>query len=324
MRMSFLTRKTTGETSSTAPGPSVSPSALQKPARRTPGDIDLPGTLLHPLIFRLTSRRDEIMRQVRLRCRTVHLGGNVALSWALGRYKFYVQTTDVGFGAHLMLDGFWEMWATEFLARCIRPGMRVFDLGANHGYFTLLAADLVGPEGKVLAFEPNPALHKLLRRNVDVNGFTDRVTLDSRALWKKSGKVMTFTVPEEEPKNGRITPAKLQGAQFRNFPVTSFALDDLADQKVDFIKADIEGAEEEMWTGMQKLLAKNPDVIFLLEFAAARAKNARTILKQMADMFPLQHLDLHSRVLPVSIDEIMARQDDWMLVLSRAPLPPVE
>src|SRR6185312_2718905 len=141
------------------------------------------------------------------------------------------------------------------------------------GYFTLLAADLVGSSGKVLAVEPNPAICEMLKQNIDVNGFASRVTIDERALWNKTGEVMPFVIPIGEPKNARITDGQLVGAQYNHIEVNSLALDDFNDQKVDFIKADIEGAEEQMWAGMQALLARNPDVILLVEFASSRCTN---------------------------------------------------
>lgn len=282
------------------------------------------GILLQSQALRFTSQREENMRRVRARCRSVYLGGHTVLCWVLGRYKFYVQSTDVGFGAHLIMDGYWEMWATEFMARCVRPGMTVFDLGASYGYFTLLAADLVGPQGKVIAFEPNPHVVQLLRHNIDVNGFFSSVTIENRAVWNKSGEVVTFVIPEEEPKNARVTGVPLEGMQFHHTKVASLALDDLSEQKVDFMKVDIEGAEEQMWAGMQKLLARNPEVILLIEFAASRCNNPRLVLEQMSRLFPLQYLDVWSKVQPVSIDEVLARKEDWMLVLSRNPLPPVQ
>jgi FkbM family methyltransferase len=285
---------------------------------------DQPGTLLLPHSLRFTSQREENMRRVRARCRAVYLGERVALCWVLGRYKFYVQSTDIGFGAHLMMDGYWEMWATEFMARCIRPGMTVLDLGASYGYFTLLAADLAGSQGKVIAFEPNPPIAQLLRHNIDVNGFSSNVTIESRAVWDKTGELVTFVVPEEEPKNARVTDVKLDGTQFRHIQVPSLALDDLQDQKVDFMKADIEGAEERMWVGMQKVLARNPDAVFLIEFAASRCNNPRAVLEQMSQLFPLQYLDVWSKVQPATIEQILGRNDDWMLVLSRNPLPAVQ
>lgn len=281
------------------------------------------GSLIPVGDFAYTSRRSAVMRRVRLRSRGVYVGDDTVLCWVLGRYKFYIQASDVGFGAHIMLDGYWEMWVTEFVARCVAPGMTAFDLGANFGYFTLLLADLVGPQGKVLAIEANPSVAGLLRHNIAVNGFADRVIVDERAAWHVTGETLFFEIADNEPKNAHVTTVRPDPAPgVAHVPVTTFALDDLADQKVDFIKADIEGAEEHVWNGMQRLLARNPDMIFLLEFAASRCANPRGVLDQMAALFPLQYLDHESRVLPITAEQVL-EGSEWMLVLTRRALPPL-
>ncbi len=89
----------------------------------------------------------------------------------LRQYKMYVDLRDTGFAPHFMFEGYWEYWITEFVWRNVRPGQVALDLGANHGYYTLLLVDLVGPGGKVHAFEPNPRLAELLDMNIALNGF---------------------------------------------------------------------------------------------------------------------------------------------------------
>lgn len=59
----------------------------------------------------------------------------------------------------------------EALARYLRPGSVFYDVGANIGFFAILAARLVGPTGRVVAFEPSPTNAEALRRNVGLNGF---------------------------------------------------------------------------------------------------------------------------------------------------------
>ena len=106
--------------------------------------------------------RRALERRIRALNQAVYLGEATALCRLLGRYKFYVDTRDVGFGAQVLLDGYWEIWLAQFLARRVKPGMHAVDVGANHGCHTVLLADLVGPLGRVAAFEPSPgvcALH---------------------------------------------------------------------------------------------------------------------------------------------------------------------
>ena len=108
---------------------------------------------------------------MRARCMAVPVDPETALCRVLGQWKMYVDLRDTGFAPHLMLEGYWEYWITDFVWRNVKPGQVALDLGANHGYYTLLLADLVGPGGRVHAFEPNPRLLELLRRNIALNGF---------------------------------------------------------------------------------------------------------------------------------------------------------
>lgn len=64
--------------------------------------------------------------------------------------------------------------------------MTIFDIGANIGYYTLLAESLVGPEGRVFAFEPHPENYEKLKENIEVNGYTN-CYLINKAVSDKSG-----------------------------------------------------------------------------------------------------------------------------------------
>lgn len=272
-----------------------------------------------------TEKRSTNRREVRRRAQAIYLGNDTVLCRVLGKYKFYVSASDVGFGAHVMLDGHWEFAVTEFIARSVVPGMSVMDLGANFGYYTLLMADLVGPGGKVFSVEPNPIVATHLRNNININGYATRVSLDRRAIWDASGEKMTFRVPANEPKNGRLLknpndPLPVSRS-VTELEVETVALDDLVAENASFIKADIEGAEEHLWKGMQKFVSRNPDLLLLLEFNCMRCADARGTLKSIGNIFPLRYLNDESRVCSATLETILnKRSDDWMLVLSRRPL----
>ena len=84
-------------------------------------------------------------------CQTARLSDDQLICRVLGKYIMYVDPRDRGITPHLALNGFWEAWVTVALARLIQPGWRCVDVGANVGYFTLLMADAVGPDGRVAA-----------------------------------------------------------------------------------------------------------------------------------------------------------------------------
>ena len=87
----------------------------------------------------------------------------------------------LGLCLDLCLGGHWESWITLAIARLVRPGWRCLDVGANHGYYTLIMADGVGPTGNVLAVEPNRKPARLLPLTLSVNGFSDWVEVVERA-----------------------------------------------------------------------------------------------------------------------------------------------
>jgi FkbM family methyltransferase len=79
--------------------------------------------------------------------------------------------------AHQVRRGVWEPAVVRELTRTLRPGDVFFDLGAYVGPFTLLASRIVGPGGRVVAFEPDPRTRAVLERNVAANGATNVVVV---------------------------------------------------------------------------------------------------------------------------------------------------
>lgn len=255
----------------------------------------------------------------------VPMGDGTILCRTLGKYKQYVSESDIGFSPYVILDGFFEYSITEFIARNVSAGMTVMDLGANYGYYTILMADLVGENGKVCAFEPNPSAVSALSRSLRVNNYDQRVTIDRRAIWNCSNEQVTFHVPAIAATNARIVwpldsrlpPSDSGTPDAGTATIETVALDDFPIGEVSFIKADIEGAEERLWQGGKKFLDRNANVILLLEFNCERCQDPKGSLQEMQQKFALRYLDEESKVRPVGSERILMTSHDWMLVLSR-------
>ncbi len=253
---------------------------------------------------------------IRALCRSAYLGETTSVCRVLGRYRMFVDTGDVGLSTHLLMDGYWEIWTTEAMLKYVRPGMTAIDIGANLGYFTLLIADLVGPSGRVDAFEPNPAIADRLRRSVAVNGFGSTTTVHNLALGDAEAAI-TVIVPPGEPKNAHVVPwrSDVGGAS-----VAQKRLDSFADLKPDFIKIDVEGAEESIWRGMAGMLAHGQPMTVFLEFTAARYSDPGRFLDEiLAHGFALSVIDTSLGVLLTTRAEVLAGPptEDQMLVLTR-------
>ena len=265
-----------------------------------------------------TLDRWTLERRARALARPLYLGDGVALGVILGRYKLYVDTRDIGFGAHVLLDGCWEPWLTVFMAQRIKPGMAVIDVGANHGYYTMLFADLVGPEGKVAAVECNPGLCQLLRRSITVNGFDGRVQLLEQAAMDKEGSVIIHIDPAE-PKNGRVLAAH-EGAVNGAITVRGGALaqDLKAWKKVDFIKMDVEGSEESALAGLWPMIERDRPQM-LLEFNVHRCTDGAGLLSRLRKLYgEIRVVDFDAETRAVKDAALLdtRSREDWMLYLS--------
>ena len=97
----------------------------------------------------------------------------------------HVNPTEVGMSAWIS-GGAWEPQITSLFECLLKRGMTVVDPGANVGYYTLMSARLVGQDGVVYAFEPNPVAFSMLVRSVEANGFTN-IILSNQAVTDSEG-----------------------------------------------------------------------------------------------------------------------------------------
>lgn len=162
----------------------------------------------------------------------------------------------VGAGEHGYWLGSYEMNKRLAFEREIFPGAVVYDIGANVGYFSLLAAVLTGPEGKVIAFEPLPRNLSFLRRHVTLNKLKHVVQVVPAAVSDKSG---------EAAFNLGASNAMGHLAESGEITVRMVALDDISTEirPPDFMKVDVEGAEYAALKGARALLEQHHPILFL-------------------------------------------------------------
>jgi hypothetical protein len=151
-------------------------------------------------LLRLGNRR-EVKAIIREHCQPVPMPDGTLLCRVLARYKMQLDGRDGGLASHLLLDGFWEWWITEFVCRNLERGEVALDVGACYGYYTMVFADLVGAEGRVYAFEPNPTAHALLARNIALNGLAPHVTAHAVAVAEGGGRAVGLRVPPTDPQS---------------------------------------------------------------------------------------------------------------------------
>jgi FkbM family methyltransferase len=151
--------------------------------------------------------------------------------------KFKVFTKDIGVGLPLIIKGQYEPKQTELFIQKIKEGDLVLDIGANVGYYTLLASKLVGATGKVISFEPDKENYSLLRENLILNDCKN-VEIKEEAISDRNGLLAFNTEINNKGESAISENGKDK--------VLSLTLDSFSSQ-IQFlpslIKIDIEGAE---------------------------------------------------------------------------------
>ena len=162
----------------------------------------------------------------------------------------------------IMETGKWEEKTTEFIKSNLRSGQTFVDVGASVGYYTLLAAKLVGSGGKVYSFEPLQENYSVLTKNLADNNFKN-VTVFFNALSNQAGpKIKLF---------GGDVPGQysLLDAADHNFrEVNNDIFDELNKREgiiPDIIKIDVEGAQMKVLEGMKEVLETDRELTIILE-----------------------------------------------------------
>jgi len=221
-----------------------------------------------------------------------YLDNNLALCSILTKYKIYVDTRDLGITPHLILDGFWETWLTQCLARIIKPGDVCVDVGANFGYYSVLMSALTGEKGQTIAIEPNPHVCKLLRSTANVhNGHFEVVEM---ALSNKTGRV-ALSIPDSYFGDASIIPRPDRWSlQKKKTKVNTISFDELVLKlnlpKVDVIKIDVEGVEPLVFEGMQQTIANNPDLRIIVEYSPFLYTNAKNFTEYLFSKFVVHRI----------------------------------
>jgi FkbM family methyltransferase len=161
------------------------------------------------------------------------------------------------------------------IAEVVRPGSVFFDVGAQAGFYTLLASKLVGPSGRVFAFEPLPRNLEFLTRHVHMNRAFD-VTIFPTAVSDQCGSVKFRAEPSSH--GGRIDPAgELQ--------VEAVTLDELLGRGTipmpDYLNIDVEASEFAVLQGAKHILTEGTPRIFLATHSPQLHADCLALLKSL-------------------------------------------
>jgi FkbM family methyltransferase len=199
------------------------------------------------------------------------LGGQfMRVNWAL--HKTYV------FGTH-------EPGVVHGLEELVQPGWTAIDVGANIGYFTLLMANRVGPQGKVIAFEPLAENFSILQENIKLNSHRN-VVAENLALMSRTERIELRSATP-----GAITwvaSARVdQNSAVESQTVEAISLDEYVQKngipKVDFIEIDVEGAEASVLDGAAGVLDRDKPILLIELHELDRFKDKHPAILKLRD-----------------------------------------
>jgi FkbM family methyltransferase len=201
--------------------------------------------------------------------------------------------------------GEYDAQMSSFLINNLREGMVFFDVGACHGFFTLLAARIVGRQGRVYTFEPLPGNAARVRENLALNGLTN-VAVSQAALSDSAGRAF-FQMPDDRvglfmddghrrrtgnnPGSGHLTGAAGEGViEVQQETLDGFVAGNRVG-RIDVLKVDVEGAELAFLKGGRCLVERRPIVCIEFNFGSC-ARSGYTV-RDLYDMLESYDYEMH-------------------------------
>jgi FkbM family methyltransferase len=200
----------------------IFPNNFRQLALGSPADPSRLANFVHGILNRIPGERVAC-----LPCKGVLQGCSMKIDWACHRSYIY---------------GVWEPEVVSALQEVVRPGCFAIDAGAHIGFFTLILSRLVGPAGRVIAFEPLPWNFSVLNYNVRINRCSNVDTVDKALLDRKCELVANLPDDQPLPVGAGFSPS---GGK-EPITVDAVSLDDFLhdrQSRLHLIKVDVEGSE---------------------------------------------------------------------------------
>lgn len=206
----------------------------------------------------------------------------------IGAHRLTLDVTEFTAGPLYFGGSVYEPETTAFFVRHLKPGDVFVDIGANHGYFTMLAASIVGPNGRVDAFEPNPRVFAQLEAHARINRFDRTVALHACALADRAETGARLYVSQVESNSGlsSLTPnqAALDAGGLSEAGTVPVVVDTFdawlatsGHSRIDLVKIDVEGAEARVLAGMSAALRSGRIAALVIETSPGGPADRRLV-----------------------------------------------
>lgn len=253
----------------------------------------------------------------------VNLGGTRMLTETRSGLRMLIDGRDTGSGLEILHSGYIEPEVMAVLQRGFVPGSVFLDVGANFGFYTLLAAQQMGSSGQVYSFEANPNLIPYLEGSVYINGLRDRVKLINKAVADAAGTArFGFSYAHIGGGSLMIGSDGAAGNEFVEVPLVPIDDELPAGLVADIIKLDVEGHEAAALRGMRQLVARSPKVQIILEFfTGMQGKTGSEAIIDLLEEMGLSYWKIghRGRLQSVSREELVNGGDCYLVAARQKP-----
>jgi FkbM family methyltransferase len=250
------------------------------------------------------------------------------LTTTVNGQRLFVDTLDLSLTPEIILNGCWEPGVTRALSSLVKQGMTVVEVGANVGYFTTLLGRLVGPQGRVFAFEANPAIFDLLTENIDINGLIPFVRAEWMLVCDSCGN-REITLLERHRGSGSMLSfsdefVAMYHDKKTTITVPATTLDEYWKDEartIDLVKMDAEGSEPMIVDGMRRIFEQLHLTVvceFLKPFFDGGTPSAEAFLDAIIGHgFALHKITEGGDITPVSSRQLLASDEGAELVFTK-------
>ena len=252
--------------------------------------------------------------------------------------KIYLDPRDLAVAPHIALEAIWEDSVTKAWNRVLEEKKVVFDVGANFGYFGLLALNKLNKKSgtKIVFFEPNPNLLPYIDKSLSVNWLHESAVIENLGVSDKSGKARLTILKDyigcsslQDVEGLRsYLGYKMDVTESEVVEVDTLSIDEyikMSKLVPDLIKIDIEGLEDSAYKGMSQLVKKSDTLTVFMEFTKDAYGKPKDFFDKMVEDFDHLYLINSDGELTIpanrSYKNVILSGADWtMLVLSKTKL----
>lgn len=229
---------------------------------------------------------------------TIVLSEKEMITKLFNGHKIVLDPNDIGVATHIALDSIWEPPITKAWLSIVGENQVIFDIGANFGYYGMLAAKLKNRDSpKVYFFEPNPHLIFYINKTLSINWLHEQSIVENLAISDHKGR-LEFNILKDYISSSSLHSLEYLNSYVHNkmhiesnetIKVNTTSLDDYCLENnlptVDVIKMDIEGYEEKAYAGMSRIVQSSPNLTLFIEFTPNGYNNPKNFYNQMLNDF---------------------------------------